>query len=254
MCIRVGLVVCPTVMMKQGWTQPRSLELHKWIHFLRDNAAQSSNFPVRVDCTEHRSLLQEVADIRQYAVHRCSRSLQAIRASLGAAHAFAQLHQDDIARDAILQLIEIVDEVLPDISSQQELLKKDLKSQIETMLAQQKNLVRQAHGSVVRQNQATLTQLGERITRLSRVSNQSHAALNSRLSSEEYHDPSDVDEIEAALIEADRTAISTESSECTTRLRRECTVGSVHASSIDCLDTTPRREKAGASAQEHFTL
>lgn len=28
MCIRVGLVVCPTVMRKQGWTQSRSLELH----------------------------------------------------------------------------------------------------------------------------------------------------------------------------------------------------------------------------------
>lgn len=33
-CIRVGLTICPAVMEKHRWTQPKSLELHKWIHHL----------------------------------------------------------------------------------------------------------------------------------------------------------------------------------------------------------------------------
>lgn len=147
----------------------------------------------------------QVADIRHCTVHRELRNTQDIRTLLEAAQAFAQLHQDNVAADAILRMTDTVDKVLLEISAQQELLKKVLGRQVNEILAQQKILLHQAHESAIRQNEITLTQVGEQMVQVLKLLDLSGVALNSVVLREEYHDPSDVEVLEVALMEAERT-------------------------------------------------
>lgn len=201
MCLRVGLAVCPAMMERKGWTQAKSLELHRWIHFLRNVPAQLTDFPIRVSTEDHNEMLRDVANIRHSAVHRNSRSIQSICTSLEAAHAFAELHQDAIAKEAIARSMRMVDEISRDISSQQELLQKDLRRQINEL-----------QDSTSRQNKRVLVQAGKKIMQLLRPPFDepdavSGSHLDGLMHSEDYCDPPDIKEVEVALLEAEQAPL-----------------------------------------------
>ncbi|KAJ9654441.1 hypothetical protein H2198_006521 [Neophaeococcomyces mojaviensis] len=205
-------------MEKRRWTQPKSLELHKWIHFLWNAKAQPLGFPIQVNRKDHKVLLTNVANIRHFAVHRCPQDAKSVLVCLEAAYDFAKLHQDVIAADEIARLTAKVQEILQEVSSQQTVLRKRLQERVDELIAQQRTLMQQSQAEACVQNQQALAQAGESVIRLVHMSTEQvapihstvddcgdgKASVNDAMGSDDSFDPSDVDEMEAVLLAAEQ--------------------------------------------------
>lgn len=139
--------------------------------------------------------------------------MSSIQTSPQAAVAFADLHQNGVAKGAISRVTEITNGIFHEILSQQELLQKDLRGRMDKVLAQQEMLLQQAQGLAGQQNQHMLAQAGEKMVRLLSLAEETDNAPGSHLTpamySEAYNDPSDIEDVEAALLEAERVITTT---------------------------------------------
>ena len=151
-------------MKDRGWVEQDTLELTRWIPFIRELEASGRTklfeMPAQFDWQQ---FSRSVAQIRHCAVHRDPRNVGFLSESLRTSQTFAKLHRNTVMAEEFDKLERLCQEVFDEYASRQTTLKRGLQNRLGEIIAQAKELEAKAIESFERQQEQHQSDASDRL-------------------------------------------------------------------------------------------